>query len=85
MAALQLSVPILSQVVATPVHLLALDFYNNQHKEGSGPRIARMRRSLLPTTAMRCSRIIPAFGVGLVVNTNLRDHFHKVAEAVEQK
>jgi hypothetical protein len=85
MAALQLSVPILSQVVATPVHLLALDFYNNQHKEGSGPRIARMRRSLLPTTAMRCSRIIPAFGVGLVVNTNLRDHFHKVAGAVEQK
>jgi hypothetical protein len=84
MAALQLSVPILSQLVATPVHLLALDLYNNQHKEDSGPRIARIRRSLASTTAMRCSRIIPAFGVGLVVNTNLRNYFHEMAGTVEQ-
>lgn len=76
MAALQLSVPILSQVVATPVHLLALDLYNNPHKEGSASRIARMKKNLAPTTAMRCSRIVPAFGVGLVVNTGLRNYFH---------
>lgn len=76
MAALQLSVPILSQIVATPVHLLALDLYNNPEKKRSASRVARMRRSLVPTTAMRCSRIVPAFGVGLVVNTGLRDYFH---------
>ncbi|KAF2830231.1 hypothetical protein CC86DRAFT_286036 [Ophiobolus disseminans] len=85
MAALQLSVPILSQVVATPVHLLALDLYNNQQKEGSASRISRMKRSLVPTTAMRCSRIIPAFGVGLVVNTGLRDYFHGLVGSVAQK
>lgn len=78
-AALQLSVPVLSQVVATPVHLLALDLYNNPHKEGSASRVSRMKRSLASTTAMRCSRIIPAFGVGLVVNARLRDYFHHVA------
>ena len=85
MAALQLSVPILSQVVATPVHLLALDLYNNPQKEGSNSRVSRMKRSLAPTTAMRCSRIIPAFGVGLVVNTGLRDYFHGIAGVGEQK
>ena len=79
MAALQLSVPILSQIVATPVHLLALDLYNNPMKEGTVPRVTRMKRNLAPTTAMRCSRIIPAFGVGLVVNTGLRDYFHQMA------
>jgi len=81
MAALQLSVPILSQVVATPVHLLALDLYNNPQKESSASRVERMKRSLAPTTAMRCSRIVPAFGVGLVVNTRLRDYFHRLALA----
>ncbi|OAK98340.1 hypothetical protein IQ06DRAFT_31283 [Phaeosphaeriaceae sp. SRC1lsM3a] len=74
--ALQLSVPILSQVVATPVHLLALDLYKNPQREGRASRISRMKRNLASTTAMRCSRIIPAFGVGLIVNTGLRDYFH---------
>jgi hypothetical protein len=78
MAALQLSVPILSQVVATPVHLLALDLYNNPQREGSRSRVEGMKRSLAPTTAMRCSRIVPAFGIGLVVNTGLRDYFHSL-------
>jgi hypothetical protein len=78
MAALQLSVPILSQVVATPVHLLALDLYNNPQREGSRSRVEGMKRSLAPTTAMRCSRIVPAFGLGLVVNTGLRDYFHSL-------
>jgi hypothetical protein len=78
MATLQLSVPIVSQVFATPVHLLALDLYNNPNKDGSTARLARMKRNLAPTTAMRCSRIIPAFGVGLVVNTGLRNYFHQL-------
>jgi hypothetical protein len=77
-ATLQLSVPIISQFFATPVHLMALDLYNNPKKNGSTARLARMRRDLAPTTATRCSRIIPAFGVGLVVNTGLRNHFHRL-------
>ncbi|KAH8730552.1 hypothetical protein GQ44DRAFT_606517 [Phaeosphaeriaceae sp. PMI808] len=83
MATLQLAVPIFSQVVATPIHLLALDFYNNPQKEGSPSRAARMRRNVLPTTAMRCSRIIPAFGIGLIANTGLRKYFHGIIGVIE--
>lgn len=79
LAALQLSVPILSQVFATPIHLLALDFYNNPLKQENAIRLAKVKRTLAPTIAMRCSRIIPAFGVGLVANTGLRDYFHELA------
>ncbi|KAF1851669.1 uncharacterized protein K460DRAFT_391902 [Cucurbitaria berberidis CBS 394.84] len=75
MAAMQIFTPVLSQVFATPIHLLGLDLYSNPHSS-SAERMSRMRRSLGPTTAMRCSRIIPAFGVGLVLNTGLRDYFH---------
>ncbi|KAH7361194.1 hypothetical protein BKA66DRAFT_444765 [Pyrenochaeta sp. MPI-SDFR-AT-0127] len=80
MAALQIFTPVLSQVVATPVHLLGLDLYSNPHSQRS-ERASRIRRSLGPTTAMRCARIIPAFGVGLVLNTGLRDYFHGKAAA----
>lgn len=78
MAAMQIFTPILSQIVATPVHLLGLDLYSNTQSKNT-ERAARIRRNLGPTTVMRCSRIIPAFGVGLVMNTGLRDYFHKKA------
>jgi hypothetical protein len=80
MVTFQLSVPIISQVFATPIHLMALDLYNNPHGDGGTARLARMRRSLASITAMRCSRIIPAFGIGLVVNTGLRSYFHQFVE-----
>lgn len=76
MAAAQLLVPVLSQVVATPVHLLGLDMYSNPEKGEKGERAKRIRRGLLGTTAVRCARIIPAFGVGGIVNTGLREWFH---------
>ncbi|KAF2029065.1 hypothetical protein EK21DRAFT_68423, partial [Setomelanomma holmii] len=83
MAALQLSVPILSQIVASPVHLLTLDLYNIPMKDSSGTGTGILKRSLASTTVMRCSRIVPAFGVGLVANTGLRDYFHRIARATE--
>jgi hypothetical protein len=75
MAVVQIFTPVLSQVVATPIHLLGLDLYTNPQST-KGERASRMKRSVVPTTAMRCSRIIPAFGVGLVMSTGLRDYFH---------
>ncbi|OAG09225.1 uncharacterized protein CC84DRAFT_1202024 [Paraphaeosphaeria sporulosa] len=75
MAAAQLLVPVLSQVVATPVHLLGLDLYSNPEKGERGQRVGRIRRGLLGTTAVRCARIVPAFGVGGIVNTGLREWF----------
>jgi hypothetical protein len=79
MAAMQIFTPVLSQIVATPVHLLGLDLYTNTQSKTS-ERASRIRRSLGATTVMRCSRIIPAFGVGLVMNTGLRDYFHHKLE-----
>ncbi|KAJ4302917.1 hypothetical protein N0V90_001808 [Kalmusia sp. IMI 367209] len=76
MAAAQLLVPVLSQVVATPVHLLGLDLYSNPQRWEKGERARRIKRGLLGTTAARCARIIPAFGVGGIVNTGLRSWFH---------
>lgn len=76
MAAMQIFTPVLSQIVATPVHLLGLDLYTTVQSRFS-ERTTRIRRNLGSTTVMRCCRIIPAFGIGLVMNTRLRDYFHR--------
>jgi hypothetical protein len=73
-AAIQIFTPVLSQVVATPLHLLGLDFYTSPGGS-SADRTQRIKSALLPTTAIRCARIIPAFGIGMVMNTWLRDCF----------
>ncbi|KAI9044270.1 uncharacterized protein KD926_001500 [Aspergillus affinis] len=70
----QLAVPVLSQVVATPVHLVGLDSFSRPMASWA-ERMAFVRKHVLPTTVGRCLRIIPAFGVGLVVNTELRLFF----------
>lgn len=77
MAAAQLLVPILSQLVATPVHLLGLDLYSSPGRGARGERAGRIRRALVGTTAVRCARIVPAFGVGGIVNTELRGWFRR--------
>ncbi len=77
MAVIQMFTPVFSQIFATPVHLLGLDLYSNLHSTNR-QRVSRIKGSLGPITAMRCSRIIPAFGVGLVLNTGLRDYLHRV-------
>jgi hypothetical protein len=74
MATMQLLVPAFSQVFATPIHLLGIDMYSHPN---SAARMSRIRHNLKATTVVRCGRIIPAFGVGLIVNTGLRNHFHK--------
>jgi hypothetical protein len=73
-ATIQLLVPAFSQIFATPIHLLGIDMYSHPN---SAARISRIRHNLKATTVVRCARIIPAFGVGLIANTGLRNHFHK--------
>lgn len=79
----QLTVPMLSQVVATPIHLLGLDLYNRQHGITMGDRASRVRRDLPYATVVRCMRIIPAFGIGCLANVELRSHFHHVSPVEE--
>ncbi|RDW90647.1 uncharacterized protein DSM5745_02422 [Aspergillus mulundensis] len=72
----QLVVPVLSQLIATPLHLLGLDLYNRQYRVPVRDRAALVWRDLGSATAVRCARIVPAFGVGCLVNMGLRGVLH---------
>lgn len=72
----QLVVPAMTQLAATPLHLLALDLYSLPGSL-SGERLARMRERWLSTTAMRSFRLIPAFGLGCIANTRMKSYFHE--------
>ncbi|KAF4997453.1 hypothetical protein FGRMN_3817 [Fusarium graminum] len=74
----QLTVPIFSQLAATPVHLLGLDLYSRPRGVPWVERSAQIRRDLFSATILRCLRIIPAFGVGCVVNMEARSRFHSL-------
>ncbi|KAJ3543504.1 hypothetical protein NM208_g3548 [Fusarium decemcellulare] len=76
----QLTVPVFSQLFASPVHLLGLDLYNRQgHGLSLSNRLAQIRRDVLPVTLLRCLRVIPAFGVGYVANMEARSFFHQLS------
>lgn len=72
----QLTVPILTQLVATPLHLLALDLYMRQHAVPLVDRVVQSQRYLAATTVVRCIRVLPAFGFGCLANLELRSLFH---------
>ncbi|KAJ5110161.1 hypothetical protein N7532_002806 [Penicillium argentinense] len=77
----QLSVPALTQLVATPVHLLGLDLYMRQQAVPFVDRVKHSQRYLASSTVTRCIRIIPAFGFGCLANMEFREMFHeKVGE-----
>ncbi|KJR80190.1 uncharacterized protein SPSK_05345 [Sporothrix schenckii 1099-18] len=83
LAVAQFAAPALTQFVSTPVHLLGLDLYNRPW-QASGPaghangpatwadRFAAVRRNWLVSSLARIGRIVPAFGVGGVVNMKMR-------------
>ncbi|KAJ6081740.1 hypothetical protein N7499_006614 [Penicillium canescens] len=73
----QLTVPVLTQLVATPLHLLALDMYTRQYHVPFVERVKQSQQYLASSTLTRCVRIIPAFGVGCLANIELRAAFHE--------
>lgn len=69
----QFAAPAAVQLVSTPIHLLGLDIYNRPASEiTAADRWAAVRRNWAVSTAARICRIIPAFGVGGVVNFKVR-------------
>jgi hypothetical protein len=69
----QLLLPVMVQFISTPIHLLALDLYNRQQRGlGASQRLARVFRDLPSAVPTRMLRILPAFGVGGVLNTEVR-------------
>jgi hypothetical protein len=73
--AAQFMAPAAVQIFSTPLHLLGLDLYN---RPGQPPAISwrdrfeRVRSNWLISSAARVCRIVPAFGVGGVVNFKVR-------------
>ena len=68
----QFLTPAAMQIFSTPVHLLGLDVFNRQGRLGFAERLARVTRDWGVSALARMGRIVPAFGVGGVVNGNVR-------------
>ncbi|EXJ90501.1 hypothetical protein A1O1_03604 [Capronia coronata CBS 617.96] len=77
----QFLAPAAIQVISTPLHLLGLDFYNRHGHLGFRQRYIRILRDWGISALARMGRIIPAFGVGGVVNSNMRRRFMTRLEA----
>ncbi|KAL7956204.1 hypothetical protein V8C34DRAFT_289512 [Trichoderma compactum] len=73
LTAAQFMAPASVQLFSTPIHLLGLDMYNRPDG-GWRQRWQVVRSNWLISTAARMCRIIPAFGVGGVVNMKTRRH-----------
>ncbi len=88
----QFATPAVSQFATTPFHLLALDLYNRAWQQPRGPaavgegvaswadRFAVVNKNWLVSSVARICRVIPAYGVGGVVNTKMRYSFMKQLE-----
>jgi len=63
---------LLCRFFSTPLHLLGLDFYNRNGNTTLGERWAVVRKAWAVSTLARLCRIVPAFGVGGVVNAGVR-------------
>ncbi|TFB00348.1 hypothetical protein CCMA1212_007673 [Trichoderma ghanense] len=81
LTAAQFLAPASVQLFSTPIHLLGLDMYNRpQGTTAWRQRWQVVRTNWLVSTAARVCRIVPAFGVGGVVNMKTRRHLmEKVA------
>lgn len=67
----QLITPVSMQIFSTPLHLLGLDMYNRDSATSSERR-SFIAREYVKTVLARMARILPAFGVGGVVNKAVR-------------
>jgi hypothetical protein len=69
----QFVAPASIQILSTPMHLLGLDLYNrNRGNITWGDRWAIIKKNWAVSAVARMCRIVPAFGVGGVVNAKAR-------------
>lgn len=66
--------PCMVQFLSTPLHLYALDRYNRPEPNVTfWNRVSRVRQEYVKTTLARIARILPAFGIGGIINKYLRE------------
>lgn len=79
----QFLAPAAVQALSTPLHLLGLDLYNRPRGEAgvtSASRAHKVVKDWAKSFAARVCRIVPAFGVGGVVNNSVRSKWMKSLE-----
>ncbi|CBZ55536.1 conserved hypothetical protein [Neospora caninum Liverpool] len=74
----QLLCPVAVQFLSTPLHLLALDVYNRPG-HSSAQRTSFLVGAYAGTVAARASRILPAFGIGGILNAKTKGLLRKYA------
>lgn len=71
----QFAAPATAQLLSTSLHLLGLDLYNRQDSKVSWHnRWCSIRKNWAISSAARICRILPAFGIGGVVNSQMREN-----------
>lgn len=80
----QLSAPALSQWVATPLHLLALDLHARRGRLGLGERGRAVGRLWAKASVARMCRVVPAYGFGAVVNGRVRGELMGWVDGVDR-
>lgn len=78
----QFATPALIQVFNAPLHLLGLDLYNRNQPMAVRDRLRKVLRDWPATSLARMCRVLPAFGVGGVVNNNTRSSMMNALEQV---
>lgn len=73
----QILCPLIIQFVATPMHLLGLDFYNNPDRTPK-ERMQFLRQVGAETLVIRMARFLPAYGLAGVLNIVLRDNLDRI-------
>lgn len=84
----QFLAPAAVQFISTPLHLFGLDLYNRPSSGAAGAaqqvtlreRLALVRQNWAISSAARICRIVPAFGIGGVVNMKVRRSFMQKLE-----
>ena len=74
----QLLAPVSMQILSTPLHIFGLDLYNRSSSDLKfSERLMFIKQKYLKTLMARVSRILPAFGIGGVLNKQLRKQGHE--------
>ncbi|KAK1069531.1 hypothetical protein LTR12_004579 [Friedmanniomyces endolithicus] len=80
-SAAQFLAPAAIQLISTPFHLLGLDLYNRNGGTAFSDRLRKVRVDWLKSSIARMCRIVPAFGLGGIVNNGLRVKLMKGLES----
>ncbi|KAL7578684.1 hypothetical protein ACA910_009822 [Epithemia clementina (nom. ined.)] len=69
-----LAIPMTTQVITAPLHIYAMDYYNNRTAT-TAERMAVLKKEFPTVSFARSLRILPAFGIGSFSNNKFREWF----------